>query len=70
MKEGRPAPGVNTNPSPSITGPTINQPGFPIYDKVANIEQISRRFPYRAPLLRQEVVYYSEGQLRESTPSE
>ena len=51
----------------SITGPTAAQPGFSIYDKSGSISEIYRRFPYRTPLLRQEMVYYSEGQLRDTS---
>ncbi|MCH7228477.1 glycosyltransferase family 39 protein [Haloferula sp. A504] len=50
----------------SITGPTTAQPGFSIYDKAGSIAEIYRRFPYRTPLLRQEMIYYSEGQLRDT----
>ncbi|BCX47429.1 PMT family glycosyltransferase4-amino-4-deoxy-L-arabinose transferase [Haloferula helveola] len=54
----------------TITGPTPSQPGFSIYDKAGSISEIYRRFPYRTPLLRQEMVYYSEGQLKESSLDE
>lgn len=51
----------------SITGPSINRPGFSIYDKAPTIATIYRRFPYRTPLLGQEMIYYSENQLKNTS---
>ena len=51
----------------SITGPSINRPGFTIYDKAPTIAPIYRRFPYRTPLLGQEMIYYSENQLKNTS---
>ena len=51
----------------SITGPTTSRPGFSIYDKAPTIASIYRRFPYRNPLLGQEMIYYSENQLKDSS---
>jgi len=53
----------------SITGPSINRPGFTIYDKAPTIATIYRRFPYRTPLLGQEMIYYSENQLKNTSLS-
>ncbi len=49
----------------SISGPTPSSPGFSIYDKAGSISEIYRRFPNRYPILNQEMIYYSEGQLRD-----
>lgn len=50
----------------SITGPTTTQSGFNIYDKASSIAEVYKRFPYRSPLLRDEMIYYSERPLRRS----
>lgn len=49
----------------SITGPNPNRSGFPIYDKVEAISEVHRRFPYRYPLLREEIVYYSANPIQD-----
>jgi hypothetical protein len=54
----------------SITGPSINRPGFAIYDKSPTIATIQARFPYRTPLLGQEMIYYSENQLKNTSLSD
>ena len=50
----------------SITGPGAAQPGFSIYDKAPRASVLYRRFPNRYPLLGQDMVYYSEGRLRDN----
>lgn len=50
----------------SITGPTAARPGFSIYDKAPTIRPIFRRFPFRTPLLQQELIYYSEKNISPS----
>lgn len=54
----------------SITGPSINQPGFPIWDKAPRVAAIHRRFPNRYPLIGQDMVYFSEGRLRDTEEEE
>lgn len=44
-------------------------PGLSIYDKDKKIEEISRRYPYRATLVGMEMVYYSDRALRSADPS-
>ena len=39
-------------------------PGLTIYDKDQKIEEILRRYPYRAPMLGMDMVYYSDRPLR------
>ncbi|MCU0797589.1 MAG: glycosyltransferase family 39 protein [Akkermansiaceae bacterium] len=50
----------------AVTGPTVTQPGFPIWDKAPRISAIHNRFPNRYPLIGQDMVYYSEGRLRDN----
>jgi hypothetical protein len=47
----------------SVTGPSPNQPGFSVYDKAPSLAEIFRRFPYRTPLLGQQMIYYSENRI-------
>ncbi|MFM2242602.1 MAG: hypothetical protein RLZ97_1457, partial [Verrucomicrobiota bacterium] len=54
----------------SVTGPSINQPGFAIWDKAPRVAAIHRRFPNRYPLIGQDMVYYSEGRLRDTEEEE
>jgi hypothetical protein len=35
-------------------------PGIPINDKNTRIQDITRRYPYRQPLVGMDMVYYSE----------
>ncbi|MEP4077036.1 ArnT family glycosyltransferase [Haloferula sp.] len=53
----------------SVTGPTRSRPGFSIYDKAPSLAEINRRFPYRTPLLGQQMIYYSEKQISDSNNS-
>ncbi|MGB6222586.1 ArnT family glycosyltransferase [Haloferula sp.] len=53
----------------SVTGPTPTRPGFSIYDKAPTLAEIQRRFPYRMPILGQQMIYYSEKQISDSTQS-
>lgn len=53
----------------SVTGPTPTRPGFSIYDKAPTLTEIQRRFPYRMPILGQQMIYYSEKQISDSTQS-
>jgi hypothetical protein len=53
----------------SISGPSPNRPGFSIYDKVPALAEIHRRFPFRTPLLGQQMIYYSEKQISGSNIS-
>ncbi|MDP4624244.1 MAG: glycosyltransferase family 39 protein [Akkermansiaceae bacterium] len=41
-------------------------PGFSIYDKDPKIQEITRRYPYRATLVGMDMVYYSDRALRSS----
>jgi len=50
----------------SITGPAPNQGGISIYKNAPTIAEIERRFRYRTPLLLQEIVYYSDKEIRQS----
>ena len=50
----------------SVTGPSASQPGVSIYQQAPMISEIARRFPYRTPLLLQEIVYYSDREIRPS----
>lgn len=45
-------------------------PGLSIYDKDKKIEEITRRYPYRATLVGMDMVYYSDRALRTSGESE
>lgn len=47
----------------AITGPKPGQPGFAIYNRAPSIADVASRFPNRYPLLGQEMIYYSEGQI-------
>ncbi|MEM1083593.1 MAG: glycosyltransferase family 39 protein [Verrucomicrobiota bacterium] len=51
----------------SVTGPTTTRPGFSIYDKAPTLSTIYRRFPYRMPLLGQQMIYYSEKRIEPDT---
>lgn len=53
----------------SVTGPSPNRPGFSVYDKVPSLAEVYRRFPYRTPLLGQQMIYYSEKQISDSNQS-
>ena len=53
----------------SVTGTAPNRPGFSVYDKVPSLAEIYRRFPNRTPLLRQQMIYYSEKQITDSNQS-
>lgn len=50
----------------TITGPNPERPGFHIYDKAGSIAEIYRRFPYRYPLLGQEIIYYSANPIEDT----
>jgi len=39
-------------------------PGLSIYDKDQKLQQITRRYPYRATLVGMDMVYYSDRALR------
>jgi hypothetical protein len=39
-------------------------PGFTIFDKAPRIQDISKRYPYRQPLVGMDMVYYSERAIR------
>jgi hypothetical protein len=39
-------------------------PGFTIFDKAPRIQEISKRYPYRQPLVGMDMVYYSERAIR------
>jgi hypothetical protein len=39
-------------------------PGFSVYDKSQKIMEITKRFPYRQPLVGMDMVYYSESPIR------
>jgi hypothetical protein len=41
-------------------------PGLSIYDKDKKIEEITRRYPFRATLVGMDMVYYSDRTLRTS----
>ncbi len=45
-------------------------PGLSIYDKDKKIEEITRRYPYRATLVGMDMVYYSDRALRTSEEAE
>lgn len=46
-------------------------PGFSLYDKSQKIQEITKRYPYRQPLVGLDMVYYSERAIRtnEKAPS-
>ena len=41
-------------------------PGMSIYDKDKKIEEIARRYPFRATLVGMDMVYYSDRDLNNS----
>ena len=45
-------------------------PGLPIYDKDQKIQEITRRYPYRATLVGMDMVYYSDRALRTAGEAE
>jgi hypothetical protein len=45
-------------------------PGLSIYDKDPKIQEITRRYPYRATLVGMDMVYYSDRALRSADESE
>jgi hypothetical protein len=53
----------------SVTGPTPNRPGFVVYDKAPTLTEVYRRFPFRTPLLGQQMIYYSEKQISDPNQS-